>query len=142
MDRRDPYANFRFRVEIDGIQQASFSECTGLGASIEVLQYREGGDPITVRKLPGKVNYPEIKLKWGITDSKDLYSWFMDAVQGKIHRKNLSVILIDTAGDDKVRWNFSDAWPSAYSGPDFNATKTEVAIESLTLVYERAERVD
>ena len=140
MDRKDPYTNFRFRVEIDGIEQAGFSECTGLGASIEVLQYREGGEPATVHKLPGKVNYPDIKLKWGITDSRDLYDWLNDAVKGKILRKNGSVILRDSLGDERVRWNFYEAWPSAWAGPDFNATKTEVAIETLTLVCERIER--
>jgi phage tail-like protein len=63
--RVDPYLNFRFRVEIDGIQRVGFMECTGLGWHIEVVEYREAGDPSSVRKLPGKVSYPDIRLKMG-----------------------------------------------------------------------------
>ena len=60
--RVDPYKGFRFRVEIDGIQQAGFQECTGLGSHVDVSEYREGGDPNTVRKLPAKITYPDIVL--------------------------------------------------------------------------------
>lgn len=138
--RTDPYSNFRFRLEIDGIQQAGFSECTGLGSSIEVVQYREGGDPSTVRKLPGKTTYSDIKLKWGVTDSGELYEWHLNAIQGNIERKNGSVILIGEDSEEKIRWNFFDAWPSAWTGPDFNGTGNAVAVEALTLVCERIER--
>jgi len=69
--RVDPYLNFRFRVEIEGIQQAGFMECTGLGSQIEVVEYREGSEIASVRKLAGKVFYPDIALKWGITDSQE-----------------------------------------------------------------------
>jgi len=55
--RVDPYSNFRFHVEIDGIRQAGFMECTGLGSQVEVVEYREGGDPASVRKLAGRVSY-------------------------------------------------------------------------------------
>ena len=61
--RIDPYLNFRFRVEIEGIQQARFMECTGRGSQVEVVEYREGGDNATLRKLPGRVSYPDITLK-------------------------------------------------------------------------------
>jgi len=138
--RTDPFKNFRFRLEIDKIIQAGFSECTGLGSSIEVIQYREGGDSATVRKLPGKTTYSDIKLKWGTTDSRELYEWHLNAIQGATERKNGSVILIGDDGEESVRWNFYDAWPSAWVGPDFNAKGTDVAVESLTLVCERIER--
>ena len=72
MARTDPYKNFRFLLEIDGLTQAGFSDCSGFGSDVEVVEYREGGDAATVRKLPGKSSYPDLTLKWGITDS----SWF------------------------------------------------------------------
>jgi phage tail-like protein len=140
MPRVDPYKGFKFLLEIDGIVQAGFSECSGFGSEIEVVEYREGGEPSTVRKLPGKVSYPDMTLKWGITDSRELYDWHHTAVNGQIERKNGSVILLDDIGEEKVRWNFFDAWPSKYDAPDFNATGNEVAVDTLTIACERLER--
>ncbi|QYO62530.1 phage tail protein [Leptolyngbya sp. 7M] len=139
--RVDPYRNHRFLVEIDGIVQAGFSECSGFGSSIEVVEYREGGDPTTVRKLPGKVSYPDIMLKWGVTDSRELYDWHLAAVNGQIQRKNGSIILLDDLGQEKVRWNFFNAWPSKYDAPDLSAKGNDVSIDSLTVSCERIERV-
>ena len=138
--RVDPYKNFSFLIEIENIIQAGFSECSGLGSNVEVIEYREGGDPSTVRKLPGKVSYPDISLKWGITDSRELYDWHLKVINGNIERKNGSIILLDDAGNEKVRWNFFDSWPSKWDGPDFNAKGNEVAIDTLTLSCERVER--
>ncbi len=140
MARVDPYKNFRFLVEIDGIVQAGFSDCTGFGSTIEVIDYREGGEAATVRKLPGKVTYPDIVLKWGVTDSRELYDWHLAAVNGQIERKNGSVILLDDTGQEKVRWNFFAAWPSKWDGPDFSAKGNDVAIDTLTVSCERVEQ--
>src|SRR5690349_24956217 len=104
-DRVDPYRIFRFLVEIDGIVQAGFSECSGFGSNVEVIEYREGGEPITVRKLPGKVSYTDITLKWGATDSHELYDWHRSVIVGQIQRKNGSIIVLDDVGQPKVRWN-------------------------------------
>jgi phage tail-like protein len=138
--RVDPYRNFRFLVEIDGITQAGFSECSGLGSQVQTVDYREGGDTATVRKLPGQTTYPDIALKWGVTDSRELYDWHLKAVDGVIERKNGSVILCDDTGQEKVRWNFFNAWPSQYEAPSFNATANEVAIDTLTLSCEGLRR--
>ncbi len=132
----DPYKNFRFLVEIDGIVQAGFSEVSGFGSNVEVIEYREGGDAATVRKLPGKVSYPDITLKWGVTDSRELYDWHRAAVNGTIQRKNGSIILLDDSGEEKLRWNFREAWPTKWTGPGFNATANEVAIETLEIAHE------
>ena len=140
MPRVDPYKNFRFLVEIDGIVQAGFAECSGLGSNIEVVEYREGGEPASVRKLPGKVAYPDISLKYGVTDSHELYDWHLTAVNGQIQRKNGSVILLDDTGQEKVRWNFFSAWPSKWEAAHFNAKGNEVAIETLTVSCERVQR--
>jgi len=140
MARTDPLRNFRFLVEIDGIVQAGFSECSGFGSNVEVIEYREGGEPSTVRKLPGKMSYPDLTPKWGVTDSRELYDWHLAAVNGKVDRRNGSIILKDDAGQEKVRWNFFNAWPSKYDGPDFNAKGNDVAIDALTVSCERLER--
>ncbi len=140
MPRKDPYKNFRFLVEIDGIVQAGFSETSGFGSNVEVIEYREGGDPTTVRKLPGKVSYPDITLKWGVTDSRELYDWHRVAINGQIERKNGSIILMDDTGQEKVRWNFFNAWPSKWDGATFTAKGNDVAIDSLTVSCERVER--
>ncbi|MCE7936999.1 phage tail protein [bacterium] len=140
MPPKDPYRNFNFLVEIDGIQQAGFTECTGFGADNAPIEYREGGDNLTVRKLPGLTKYPNIVLKWGITDSQDLYNWFRDITRGKVERKNVSIVLRDIDGSEKIRWNAVLCWPTKWDGPDFNAKGTDVAIETLELAHEGVER--
>jgi phage tail-like protein len=140
MPRVDPFKNFRFLVEIDGIIQAGFSECSGFGSTVEVIEYREGGDVATVRKLPGKASYPDITLKWGVTTSKELYDWHATALAGQLQRKNGSIVLQNDAGQEQLRWNFFNAWASKYDAPDFNAKGNDVAIDTLTLSCERLER--
>jgi phage tail-like protein len=105
-----------------------------------VIEYREGGDPSTVRKLPGKVTYPDVNLKWGVTDSRELYDWHLAAVNGAVDRRNGSIILQDDLGNEKVRWNFFNAWPSKYDAPDFNAKGNDLAIDTLTLSCEKLVR--
>ncbi|MBK8454770.1 MAG: phage tail protein [Thiofilum sp.] len=138
--RKDPYKNFRFLIEIDGIVQAGFSDCSGFGSNVEVVEYREGGDPNYVRKLPGKTSYPDITLKWGITDSRELYDWHALALDGSVERRNGSIVLLDDRGQEAVRWNFFGAWPSKYDAPDFSAKGNDVAVDSLTLSCERVIR--
>ncbi len=140
MARVDPYKNYRFLVEIDGIVQAGFSECSGFGSEVEIVEYREGGDDATVRKLRGKASYPDISLKWGLTDSRELYDWHFAAVNGQIERKNGSIILLDDTGQEKVRWNFFQAWASKYEAPGLDAKGSDVAIDTLTVTCERLER--
>jgi phage tail-like protein len=138
--RVDPYRNFNFLVEIDGITQAGFSDCSGFGASTDPIEYREGGQNTTVRKLPGVTKFTNITLKWGLTDSKELYQWYRDVVNGKIVRKNGSIIVLDLDGTEKLRWNFTDAWPTKWDGPDFTAKGNDVAVETLELAHEGIER--
>ena len=138
VDRVDPYRNFRFRVEIDGIKQAGFSECTFADTSTEAVEYREGNEPPIFRKLSGLTKYGNITLKWGITDSLDLYKWRQDVIDkgAAAQRKNMSIILIDETGADKARWNIVQAWPTKYKPADFSSKANEVAIETLEIVHE------
>jgi phage tail-like protein len=141
--RKDPYRNFRFLVEIDGIAQAGFSEATIPDTTQEPVEYREGHEPPTVRKLPGLIKYGNVTLKWGITDSMDLYNWRKLVEQGKMSdaRRNMAVVLMDEEGNPAARWEFNDAWPSKYDAPDVNAKGTDIAIESLEIVHEGIKRV-
>jgi phage tail-like protein len=140
MARTDPYKNYHFLVEIDGIVQAGFSECSGFGSEVQVVEYREGGDVTNARKLPGMAKYPDVSLKWGITDSRELYDWHLKAIKGQVERKNGSIIILDDTGQEKGRWNFFNAWPSKYAGPSFNAKGNDIAIDTLTVSCERMER--
>lgn len=139
-ERNDPYRKFRFRVEVEGIEQAGFSEVSGFDASIDVVEYREGTDVITPRKLPGLVKYGNISLKWGVTDSMDLYEWLQECVEGTVSRKTVTIIAINEEGDDVATWQVIEAWPAKYTAPDFNATASEVAIELLELAHEGMTR--
>jgi phage tail-like protein len=140
-ERKDPYRNFNFVVEIDGITQAGFSDCSGFGASTDPIEYREGGRNTTTLKMPGQTKYPNIVLKWGLTDSRELYNWYNDVVKGKIRRAHGSIVAYDVDGvTEKVRWNFFNAWPTKWDGPDFSAKGNDVAIETLELAHEGIER--
>lgn len=139
-DRKDPYRAFNFLVELEGITRAGFREASGLDTSADAVEYREGGEAITARKLPGLVKYSNITLKWGISDDHELWDWHYKVLQGKVERKNGSIILLDETGAEKVRWNFRNAWPTKWSGPTFNATGDEVAIETLEIVHEGVQQ--
>lgn len=136
VERRDPYRNFRFRIEIEGIQQAGFSDVSGYDASIDVVEYREGNQVTTVSKLPGLTKYGNITLKWGVTDSMDLYDWMNSCIQGTVSRKTVTIIALNEEGSDVATWQVIEAWPTKYSAPDFKGTGNEVAIESLELAHE------
>jgi len=138
--RNDPFLNYRFLIEIDGVVQAGFSECSGLSSKIDVVLYREGGDLGNVRKLPGQTNYPDITLKWGLTVSSEMYDWHLNAINGNTERKNCSIIVLGDDKEEKVRWNIYDAWPNSWTGPTLNAKGSDIAIEQMTLTCERVER--
>ena len=135
-DRNDPYRSYNFLVEIDGITRAGFRECSGLDSTQDPIEYREGTDSLTARKLPGLVKYSYISLKWGVTDDAELWDWRLKTVNGKVERKNGSVVLLDDTGEEKARWNFVEGWPTKWTGPSFNATGGEVAIEALDIAHE------
>jgi phage tail-like protein len=141
MARKDPLRNFRFRVEIDGIQQAGFSEVAGFDATVEAIDYREGTDPTHARKLPGLTKYGNVTLKWGVTDSKALYDWHRQIVDGTIQRKNIAIVVLDESGQDKGRWEIVEAWPSKYDPMDLNAKGNDVSIEMLEIAHEGVKRV-
>lgn len=138
----DPYGNYNFLVEIDGIARAAFQEASGFDSAIDVVEHREGGENTTLRKLPAMTKYSNITLKWGTTDDRELYDWHRQWVTGDpaAKRKNGSVVLLDRAGQEKARWNFVRAWPAKWTGPSFNAEGNDVSIETLELAHEGLAR--
>lgn len=141
MARNDPYRNFRFRLEIDGIDQAGFSEASGFDITVDPIDYREGADPTHVRKLPGLTKFGNVTLKWGVTDSMDLHDWHRQIVNGDIQRKNLAIVVQGEDGSDKARWNIVEGWPTKYTPTTLNAKGNEVAIETLEICNEGVIRV-
>lgn len=140
MERTDPLTNFNFLVEIEGLAVGGFAEVSGLTSTTETVEYREGGENTTVRKLPGKTSFADIVLRKGSTGGDNtLYEWHREIVDGTITRKSGSVIVLDRAGEEALRYNFYEAWPTEFSPSDFNATSSEVANESVTLAIERLE---
>jgi phage tail-like protein len=138
--RIDPFRGFNFLVEIDGITQAGFQEVGGLDASTDAVDYREGNYPNHVAKLSGLNKYSPITLKRGITTEKELWDWRQGVMDGKTERKNGSIVLLDEAGAEKIRWNFTNGWPTKWTGPSFNSTSTAVAIETLEITHEELKR--
>lgn len=135
----DPYRGYNFLVEIDGITEAGFQECSGLDSSTDAVDYRVGSDPNHVRKLTGLNKFAPITLKRGITDSDALWSWRQKVVDGRPDtetRKNISIVLMNEARQEKWRWNLRRAWPSKYTAPTFNATSNDVAVETLEITHE------
>ena len=141
-DRHGPYRSFRFLLEIDGITQAGFSQATIPEVQTELVEYRNGDEAATNRKLAGRTAYGNLTLQTGITDSTELYEWRQSVTNGQIDdaRRNIAVIVLDEEGEPGPRFEFTDAWPRQYDAPDLNATENNVAIESLEIVHEGMER--
>jgi phage tail-like protein len=140
--RVDPYLNFNFLVEINGITRAAFQEASGFDSAVDVTEYREGGANTTPYKLPAQAKYSNITLKRGITSDTELFDWHRQWVTGDpaAKRSNGSIVVLDRSGKEVMRWNFLNAWPSKWTGPSFNAGGKDVAIESLELAHEGLEK--
>jgi len=136
-DRNDPVLGFNFAVEISGLFVGGFSEVSGLQAEIEVQEYREGGVNQYIHKRAGPTKYASnLVLKKGIGDSTVLWKWYCDVMGGTVQRKMVDVVLMTSSGDEKRRWKLQNAYPVKWTGPDFKATASEVAIETLELAHE------
>lgn len=138
-DRHDPYSGFNFLVEIDGVTVGGFAECGGLTTETELIEYRNGNEIPTMRKLPGKTKYGNISLKRGYTDSKELWEWRKLAIAGRTERKSGTIQLLNEAREVALKWNFREGWPCKWEGPALNAKNNEVAIETMEIAHEGLE---
>jgi phage tail-like protein len=139
---KDPYKNFQFLVEIDGITQAGFTEVTGFGSTTDLVDYRTGDQVQGFQKLPGLTKYDDITLKWGMTDSTELADWRQRIINGEpveANRKNVYIVPLDSQGNELGRFHCRNCFPSKYNAPDFNAKGNDVAVIELTLTHEGVE---
>lgn len=133
-----PHASFRFAVEIAGMTQAIFNECSGLSAQTEVFEFKEGGLNGYSHKLPGRTTYSNITLKRGMTDSNTLWTWYQDVIAKKDKSAALKDISIIQYRDDYTevyRWNLTGAFPVRWTGPGFTAGTSAEAVESFELAF-------
>jgi len=137
-NRIDPYRGFPFLLEVDGITVAGFQECSGLGTEIDIVDYREGSDP-THERLEIKTDV-SITLSRGVAHSAELWKWRHSAIDGAAERRSGSIILRNETGADILRWNFSDAWLSKWTGNSFHTGDNSVAIDNLEITVEKILR--
>ena len=136
-ERKDPYRSFNFRLQIDGIDSGAFSECSGLTADGDAVDYREGTDKNpNVRKLVGLRKYTNITLKRGYTNDGQLWAWYKNIHDGQHDRRNVTIILMNEEHKDVLSWHADNAFINKIEGPSFKASGNEIAIESVELVHE------
>lgn len=138
--RIDPYGQFNFLIEIDGVIKGGFTEASGLTTDSNIIEYREGNEAQgTTRKLPGLIKYNNISLKRGWTQDRSLWEWRKKVIDGKTERTSGSIILLDEARQPAIRWDFREGWPSKWEGPALNGKTSEVAVETLEIAHEGLE---
>jgi len=137
----DPLRSYNFKLLINNVTEGHFTEVTGLGVQVERISYREAGNNAVVRAIPGRVTYASVTLRYGLTSSHELWDWLMTAVEGRVSRRNVSIVMLDSSGTSEVlRWNLINAWPQEWYGAPLDAMSRELAIETLVLAHEGLHR--
>lgn len=134
--RNDPYRKFNFIVEIDGIASSAFQFVDGLESASDVIDYREGGEATTPRKLPGLTKFSNITLKRGVTANRDLWEWRRSVMDGATERRNGSIVVLNEAREPVLRLNFRNAWPCRWKIGGLDALESQVLVEEVELVIE------
>lgn len=145
--RVDPYRAFNFLVTLvdsgagSGPPQQSqasggFSECTGLDISLDVEEYKEGGNNSFILRFPTRVKWSNIRLKRGIATSDDLWLWHFGFVNGQVVRRDGVVTLQDEQQNAVKTWSFTRGLPVKWTGPSLNAAQNQIAIEELEIAHE------
>ena len=146
VERDRPYAQFNFLVDLGtgstSGPQAGFRECSEIGMTLDVIEYRNGNEKANdVRKLTGLARYPDVTLKRGVIGSLDLYDWINDVRNG--NQAAFRTVTIQLMNEDHTSvvqaWKLFRARPVRHVTGPFNAQCSDVAIEELTLAYERLE---
>ena len=137
--QHDPVGNYNFRVEIEGVTQGAFKAVEGLDSITDVIEYQDGDD-LTLRKRPGRTRYSNIVLKRGFVNSDEFWRWRKAVIDGTVDRKSGSVILLDDAGGEVIRYNFYEGWPCAWKGFDLDGRGADSTVEEIEIAVERMER--
>jgi phage tail-like protein len=137
----NPYRGWNFTLLIEGTAVGGFLNASGLGASLDAIAIREAGAGQPVHRLPGPARNDPLELTRGITRGRALLDWVEATSLGTTLPRDIS--LVQFADDDlseACRWTLFSAWPSQVRLGRMDAATTEVAIDALTLVYDRVER--
>ncbi len=143
--RDDPYPALNFEVTIDGISddggavKGSFSEVSGLEVEAAVIEYRNGSEPITPRKLPGLIKYTNITLKRGVIGDTALWNWMAAVLKGAVIRANGTIVLLNEQRQPVLVWKFRRGWPCKWSGPRLAGKDNAIALETLEICHEGLE---
>jgi phage tail-like protein len=139
-EQQKVFRNYGFKLMIGAEAVGFFLKVTGLGMSTNIIEYREGGVPGNVRKLPGRTDVNDVTLLHGVANSASLWPWLDACSKGRIERCNVRIALLDEAGQDEVAgWNLTNCWPCRSEICDFDARGNEVLVEQLTLAVETLE---
>ncbi len=136
MTAEEAYPVCRFYVMFDEKVQGVFTEVSGLQVEMDVMEYQEGGNNGFVHRLPGFTKVSNITLKRGMTQSNEFFKWCASIAGGKFTRRNVSIVMYDTAGEELMHWDFQNAYPVKWIGPQFKASEATAAIETLELAHE------
>ncbi len=139
--RLDPFRAYNFRLLVDKVNEGHFTQFSGIGIKVQPIRYREGGENSIVHQLAGPVEYAEVVLKYGLTKSPELWAWFKKSLEGKPDPRHVSIVMLGPGGvGERLRWNLNDCWPCEFRGAPLDALGREVAVETLSLVYESVTR--
>jgi phage tail-like protein len=149
--RFDPYKNFKFRLKWDGKYVAAVSKMSAPKRITEVVKHRDGGDPSTSRKSPGRTEYEPLTLERGVTQDPEFENWANKVwalgaglgaeVSLKDFRKDIIIEVYNEGGQLVLAYNVLRCWPSEYQAlPEFDANANAVAIQTLKLENEGWER--
>jgi phage tail-like protein len=140
-ERKDPFLAFRFEIKLDDTSVGGFSECSGIQLETEVHDYPEGGQNAYVEKFATRTKQSNITLKRGIVD-RDLWDWYYKLIQGEFQFRNGSILVYDPSGSELVmEWQFRQAFPCKWQGPDLNAKQNNVAVEVFELCHHGLKRI-
>jgi phage tail-like protein len=135
-DDTEAYPSCRFYVVFGTEAQGVFTEVSGLQVEMDVMEYQEGGNNDFVHRLPGFTKVSNITLKRGMTKSNEFFKWCAAIASGKFTPRNVSVVMYDVAGNKLMTWNYKNAYPVKWIGPQFRAADATAAIETLELAHE------
>ncbi|MGG6263457.1 phage tail protein [Leptolyngbya sp. AN03gr2] len=136
----DPYSACNFWVEVGGLVVGGFSSVKGLESSITMKSYEEGGVNNFVHQFPETTSYSNIVLSRGLTDNDLLWRWYWAATQGMIVQHSGTILLLDRQQRPVQWWNFLNAYPVKWTGPAFDASSDEIAIEEFELVHQGIQK--
>ncbi len=136
------FVGSQFAMEIGGVELARFQAVSGLNWETEVIEFKDTTKEgkVIIRKRPGQTKFPDVTFKRGMSADGNLLKWYQTVMDGKVERKEGSIVVYDLAGDEIDRWNFEAAWPSKWSASDLEAGSDSVMIEEVTIAVERMER--